>query len=142
MRLPTTRIYLSNQILPDNLLYLPLMLRDRLVLNFTPYHQQVFTKLEYSEERSRSAHQLLENGQEALAVTTMSKSQKYLLQAVYQMRSSSDQYTLEEKRQIRAALDHSLYRLESFYSRLTMEAPALDALQAESQVLLEQIDSV
>lgn len=139
-RLPATRMYMSEQILPDNALYLPLMARDRARLVLTPKEEQVFLKLEYAEERYQSAVALANNGQEQLAITTMTKSQKYLLQAVYQVRADKDAYTPDERIKVKTALETSLYRLELLQNTIAVDDSALEALQSESAVVLEQFD--
>jgi len=139
-RLPSTRIYVSDVILPDNALYLPVMARDRVRLFFTPDREQVFLKLEYAHTRYKAAQALAIKGQGPLAITTMTKSQKYLLQAVYQVRADKEAYTPEERLQVKTALTLSIFRIEQLRSTIETDDSVLGALQAESAVVLEQFD--
>lgn len=139
-RLPATRMYLSEQILPDNALYLPLMVRDRVRLVTTAKEEQVFLKLEYAEARYQSAVALVDKGQEQLAITTMTKSQKYLLQAVYQVRADKEAYSLEERVRVKATLGASVYRLEVLQDAIASDDSALEALQTESAIVFQQFD--
>ena len=139
-RLLTSRLYFSESILPDNILYPLLMARDKVWLLMTPRREQVFVKIEYAEDRYQSADQLLKTGEEGLAVSTMTKSQKYMLEAVFIMRANPELYSEAERAEVRAALDHSLFRMEEFQARLTEQSPALDSLSADSLTVLTQTD--
>lgn len=77
----TKEFYLSNDILPDHIGYPLLMISDRVRLESAPAQERVFMQVEYGFRRLDSAKSLLSQGKSSLAVTTLTKSAKYLQQA-------------------------------------------------------------
>ncbi|MEX0895871.1 MAG: hypothetical protein WDZ94_02940 [Patescibacteria group bacterium] len=79
--LSTVQFYTNGPILPDHPLYPVLMVRDRLALLQAEGDATILLQVKYADERRQRAMLLLKKGQPELAVSTFSKSQKYLLEA-------------------------------------------------------------
>lgn len=74
-------LYSVDHILPDNSLYPVLMVIDRIRLMTADDTEYPELYVQYSFDRLESATALLSKGKTDLAVTTLTKSQKYVLQA-------------------------------------------------------------
>lgn len=73
--------YLGQTILPDHVIYPTLMIADRVKLENVSGDDEVRTRVVYSFRRLEATQQLLVKNKQTLAYTTLTKSQKYLLQA-------------------------------------------------------------
>jgi len=73
--------YISQTILPDHVAYPVLMTLDKAKLKTASPTQHVYLQIEYAERRFVYAQKLLEKQNSSLALTTLTKAQKYLLQA-------------------------------------------------------------
>lgn len=134
------RVYFSDTILPDHLAYPVLRVRDRMLLETSEPMQQVDLKLRFAEHRYGVAEHLLEKNQDELAITTLSKSQKYVISAGYQI-LEMESLPVEQASKVRAALDHSIYRLDQFskdYDGLNHEI--FSQLHDDSMILLQRLD--
>lgn len=118
--------YISGPILPDHPMYLGLMAKDRVVLYLTSASEQPQRKLQYARQRYDSAVALLEKGEVALAISTLSKSQHYVLDAAQQAREQG--WYSQSPNLLAQQVDESLYKL----TQLLEENPQLrtDHLQA------------
>src|SRR5690554_2706228 len=74
-------LYIDDQILPDHISYPVLMAIDRLRLETASEIEQVYLQTEYANRRLAYATELFDRDQDELAVTTLTKAQKYLLHA-------------------------------------------------------------
>lgn len=134
------RIYFSKDILPDHMAYPLLRLRDRIQLETASPEEQVALKMRFAEHRYKVAERLLDKNQDTLAVSTLSKSQKYLISGGYQL-LDEPQLRPEQALEMRAALDHSLYRLERFSNEYNdSNGVVLTQLRDESSILLQKLD--
>lgn len=132
------KLYFGREMLPDHLFYPALMLRDRIRLETASPTEQIALKQAYAEHRYDAAVKLLGSNQEQLAITTLTKSQKYLISAGYQALEQTDRATIQ---QVRAAVDHSLYRLNTFTEEYQgPNQDVLSILREESRVLLQKLD--
>lgn len=75
------QIYLSDEILPDHVLYPVLMAADRVKLESASDLEKIYLKTAYANLRLEATQGLLEKEDQDLALTTLTKSQKYLLEA-------------------------------------------------------------
>jgi len=75
------QFYLSQNILPDHVAYPALMAVDRVKLETAGSSERIYLQVDYAQHRFDAAHSLLEQNNAALALTTLTKSQKYLLHA-------------------------------------------------------------
>jgi hypothetical protein len=77
------QLYFDGEILPDHLFYPALMVADRLQITLAGPDERVYLQVLFAYQRLESSRLLLEKGEEALALTTLTKSQKYLLGAAH-----------------------------------------------------------
>ncbi|MBU0578466.1 hypothetical protein KKE34_03855 [Patescibacteria group bacterium] len=75
------QFYLNNTILPDHIIYPFLMVIDKVQLEVTPFPKRLWLQAEYGWRRLDYANQLLEKDNQVLALTALTKSQKYFLNA-------------------------------------------------------------
>lgn len=75
------QFYLSQKILPDHVAYPVLMAFDRAKLETSSPSQHIYLQVEYAQRRFTYAQELLSRQHTNLALTTLTKAQKYLLQA-------------------------------------------------------------
>jgi hypothetical protein len=80
-KLSARELYWGEEILPDHLLYPGMMFMDRVQLDRAEPTERTYMQVVYAGRRLLYAQELLAKGKEELAVTTLTKSQKYLLQA-------------------------------------------------------------
>ncbi len=133
--------YLSGPILPDHPMYVGLMARDRVVLSLTPAPEQPLRKLEYARKRYDSAVALLDKGEADLALSTLSKSQHYVLQAAQQAREQGWQQ--QSPNLFAQQVDESLYRLAVLLEEHPeLRTNHLEALVASCQTELSLIPRV
>lgn len=133
------KFYLGRDILPDNILYPVLMIRDKVKLDSALPEEQVVLKLQYAEERFHTVEELLKRDQGIRAVSTLTKSQKYIISAGYQ--ALELEFTEDELQQVRNAVDHSMYRLDTFLNENPEHnQPITTQLREETRILLLQID--
>lgn len=146
------RMYFDKPLLPDHPFYPALMVRDRAVLWIADEERALFLRVRYAEERRLRAEQLMQQGQVGLAVTTFSKSQKYLLQAarqsleLTQFPGRTQTHTPDFVRSTMAEnLDKSLWLLEDFRASAQGQDHALLTMLSEEtkqvRELLRQHDS-
>ncbi|MBP7768857.1 hypothetical protein KA082_03425 [Candidatus Woesebacteria bacterium] len=137
------RIYVGRTILPDNVLYPFVMVMDRLRLETAADDQKIFLKLEYAQRRFEYAVALADRHNQSLALTTLTKSQKYLFSAATQILEDPAATTVETKQLMAKALDHSLYRLELFSGKFGADPSGIITdLEQQTTVLLHEINSI
>lgn len=73
------RLYLSRQLQPDNVLYPARMAKDAVVFKTAPEEEQTALCREYAGERLDSVFVLIEREEFELALSTLTKAQKYML---------------------------------------------------------------
>lgn len=71
--------YLDDTILPDHVLYPLLMAQDRAELALSPNHRKSQLLRKHAWDRLRVSRELVEKQRPQLALTTLSKAQKYML---------------------------------------------------------------
>ena len=81
------RFYVQREILPDHSLYPLLMAADKFRLSVADRDRRVYLLAAYANRRLFYAQQLLKKEELALAVTTLTKAEKYLLQALNELQS-------------------------------------------------------
>lgn len=75
--------YFNGEILPDHLLYPAVMVADKIKISTAAPAEQLTLLVTYANLRLDSAEKLLNKDNHTLALTTLTKSQKYLLQAAH-----------------------------------------------------------
>lgn len=84
------KFYVSKRILPDHILYPVLMAIDKGLLMVATGESEIFLRIRLAQDRMLSAQALLQKGEETLALSTLTKSQKYLIIATQQFLSSQE----------------------------------------------------
>lgn len=138
------KLYFSTQLLPDHVLYPTLMAFDKVLVSITPQSQQkVFLYTDLAADRLSRAEKLLEKQEYELVITTLTKSQKYLLRAASEAFAlPADQQNTELWKQLAARLMESQQKLQTIKQELhSQETSPLDALSAEIDALLPAITS-
>ncbi|MDQ5951234.1 MAG: hypothetical protein QG639_511, partial [Patescibacteria group bacterium] len=134
------KFYLGRDILPDNILYPVLMVRDRVVHDSTIPADQVALKLQYAEERYKTSQALLENQSVPLAISTLTKYQKYVISAGYQALSFEDL----NKDQLQVSLEAaqaSLERTEGLASENPQhDFSTIDQLRSDTKILVSKLE--
>lgn len=142
-RLMTRRMYVGEAILPDHVLYPALMIGDRVKLETASTENQVLLRVEYADRRFRYARELLEKEQPVLALTTLTKSQKYLFAASNEILANPSAFDTETIATVTQALDHSMYRLELFDETYQGDGESVvKDLLLESSVLLQKMNEL
>lgn len=75
------QFYLDGDILPDHVLYPLIMVADKIKLESSSPTEQIYLSTTYANLRLDATIQLLHKDSTSLALTTLTKSQKYLLNA-------------------------------------------------------------
>jgi hypothetical protein len=91
------RFYMDDPIMPDHVAYPLLMVADRIALESATPEERIELQLEYGLRRMEYARQLLERNNESLAITTLTKSQKYVIQAAQESLAIETTTELREK---------------------------------------------
>lgn len=138
-RMSARELYWGEEILPDNVLYPGMMLMDRLQLENAEPTKQIYMRVVYAGRRLVYAQELLSKGKEDLAVTTLTKSQKYLLQAgKATLESHTDNRELVEY--LLKAYTFQLRELEKIEQQLTdIAVLPLDSLTEECDFVFAQL---
>jgi hypothetical protein len=85
----TRELYFNREILPDHMLYPALMAADRMKLETASNTDRIFLEIQYSNARLEMATQLLQQNKKDFAVSTLTKSLKYLEQAALEAQQHS-----------------------------------------------------
>jgi hypothetical protein len=75
------QLYLGDQMLPDHVAYPVLMALDRAKLEVSSPLERIYAQAEYANRRLEYSKALLEKDKTALALTTLTKAEKYLIHA-------------------------------------------------------------
>jgi hypothetical protein len=114
-------------ILPDHPLYWLKMVRDRIMLWTTRDPLQQYQRLlHYSDKRIGAAKALIEGGQPELGVTTATKAEKYLEQAVsqYKKLDAAGKINPETKERLERATEKHQELVEGFLLQVPDQAKA------------------
>lgn len=140
-RLCAKEWYWSDQLLPDHPLYPALMVRDKISLWAAPDDQRQRRQLLYAQERLDSARQLAAKGNMDLAVSTLSKSQLYLLTVAKDSREDHFKHVLPGE--IGKALETSLSDISALITQYPqLNAPVVQSLLGAGQSELSLIQKV
>lgn len=137
-------LYTDEQILPDHVSYPVLMVLDRVRLEIATPIERVYLQTEYANRRLIYAQALLEKGNADLAVTTLTKGQKYLLYAAIAVNDHSEVPRLKNHviktiqyhvRSIQATLDSDNVLFSD------SQRASVNSLNEELLVVLSQLQS-
>lgn len=131
--------YWHKPILPDHLAYPALMLVDRLALESTKgTSARVHMQVNYSHRRLQAAIDLVEKQKPGLALTALTKAQKYLNQAAIE--ALSPDATLADKRLVIVAIenqDDEIKKLEPHFTQFDQEV--MGHLHRDAEMLEEKL---
>lgn len=134
------KFYVGREILPDNVLYPFMMIRDRIRLDDVSPEEQVDLKLQYAEKRYGTVQELVNHQEISLAISTMTRYQKYVLSAGDQA-LSFESAPKEQVMRIKQAAESSLARTDEFVTNHPeYEMNAIAQLRDDTKVLLGKID--
>lgn len=132
------KLYMSEEILPDHLLYPFFMANDRLKLELATPEEKFFLMMDYADRRLEYSQRLLEKGNKSLALTTLTKSQKYLNSSA-QMVFESD-FTDAQKRQIISEIDVHTKEVRSLFDSFdTHDKAILEGLCDDALIWQEKL---
>jgi len=134
MKASQRRFYIAKDILPDHLAYPLLMVVDKAQLNATSFPEKVWLQTEYGWRRLEYARRLSEQGKSAMAVTTIIKSQKYLLNATEEtLNNETDEEFRIKMLQHLTAYSHEVEVLAARFDNA--EKAQIDRLLSECEAL-------
>lgn len=123
------RFYLSNDILPDHALYPLMMVRDKVKLTLINPEEKPLLKLQYGQRRLESAQKLLENDKQELALSTVTKAQKYFIEAAELAKQSGDPELIAEVKHLLLVHKQDLAEIRPQFDKV--DASVVDQLEAE-----------
>lgn len=133
------RFYIGEKVLPDHVLYPVLMLIDRGLLSLSGGEARVFLRIRLAQDRMISAQKLLEKQAEPLALSTLTKSQKYVILAAQEFIDSQD-YSDEVGIAVYTALQENTLNLAKIQrSFKTIPTDPIGGLIFESEALLTAV---
>ena len=132
------QLYLADNILPDHLLYPVFMASDRVKLELATPEEKIYLMINYAGRRLFYAKQLIGKDKKDLALTTLTKSQKYL-NAAAQMAFESD-LSNAQKKQIVSEVGSYTKEVRSLFDYFdTHDKAVLEGLCNESLIWQEKI---
>lgn len=143
--LKNRKFYVNKEILPDHSLYPLLMAVDRLRLSMADRERRIYLLMAYANRRLFYATRLLEKEELTLALTTLTKSQKYLNQALIEVKVLKDENGHDPNFQqlIFLVLEGVDYQQEVVAQHLdilsTIDCNALQTLSEETKILKTQL---
>lgn len=149
-KLMSSKFYVAKEILPDHSFYPLLMLVDRLRLELADEERRVYLLTAYAERRLFYSKKLLEKGNPALALTTLSKAVKYINQALEENTTLLEKAPLSKKEEynvsaffvLESLAKHEAFVLEHRDQFSNEEKVVLESLSLESASLSEKLRSL
>ncbi len=142
-RLMSRKVYFSRTILPDNVLYPFVMAGDRVKLETAGFEEQILLRVEYADRRYQYAEQLIEKDQAPLALTTLTKSQKYLFAAGHEVLKDPALVDPETTIFVQKAFEHSLVRLTEIKQNYAdQDAQMIDDLHRETTAIYQKLSTI
>lgn len=132
--------YMDDQILPDHISYPFLMAIDRLRLESASPTERVYLQTEYANRRLAYATELFNREQPDLAVTTLTKAQKYLLHASHHVLYEKENEKL--RTHLRKTIDYHVRHIEKTLASQEYsdsQRAAIDKLTEELLVMYQQL---
>lgn len=132
------QFYLDGEILPDHTLYPLVMVADRIKLEMSPESEKIHIYTTYANLRLGAAEQLLEKNQNPLALTTLTKSQKYLLKAAQETIDQNPARPTKEH-VLKTLIYHTNIHKEIKKKFSADEKNVVDQLDMECQVFVDSL---
>lgn len=140
-KVSSKKLYFSKRILPDHLFYPLLMIVDRGLLIISSDEAKIFLRIRLAQDRMISSQNLLKKGEEPLALSTLTKSQKYLILAANSYLSNNN-FSSEAGHAILYALNENtinLLKIESVFKNIPT-GPIHDLVE-ESKTLIVSVSN-
>lgn len=132
-------LYFSTEILPDHLLYPALMLVDKAALaNVTSPSERIRIQVNYAYRRLNAARTLAANHKMGLALSTLTKSQKYLNQAAQEALTTG---SVEDRQIVIRAIAHQNDQIDQFGDEQITHNQDVAHLRDEAEALMNQLQS-
>lgn len=142
-RLMARKIYFSKTILPDHVFYPIVMVSDRMKLETSTYEEQLVLRVEYAERRYQYAEKLLEKDQPELALTTISKAQKYLFAAGNGVLADPSRVSPTTLQLVRDGYATSQTRLANLrQNEFANNTKLIDELTQETEIIYEKLNTL
>lgn len=134
------QFYVNQTMLPDHVAYPVLMAVDRVKLELSSDQERVYTQIEYAHRRFEYANALIEKDNTSLALTTLTKAEKYLIQAAHEALDLEDgRHQQQYAFRTLVYYDQQLENLKSNFS--DSDRAVIDQLQQEIKTLKHQLES-
>ncbi|MFZ5376558.1 MAG: DUF5667 domain-containing protein [Patescibacteria group bacterium] len=133
------RFYVSDEILPDHVGYPLLIIADRARLEASSQRDAVYIKVEYAERRLEYAKKMIEKNKKSLALSTLTKSQKYLNQAAQDVLDHN--MPEQDKQYVSRIMKKNLAQVRQLADSFeTQDKSLLDQLCCEGQQIQDRIN--
>lgn len=133
------KFYIDGKVLPDHVLYPSLMVVDKGLQLITSGDSKVYLQIRLAQDRMLSAKKLLDKDQEVLALSTLTKSQKYLILASEELFSKED-YSKETAKDLLLAFEENTQNLSEIEKNFeNIPTNPIGDLVSESNMLIEII---
>jgi hypothetical protein len=140
-RASSRKLYFDGRILPDHILYPVLMITDKSLLTISSGEAEIFLRIRLAQDRMITSQRLLEKGEEAMSLSTLTKSQKYLILAAHNY-LSNDNYSNEAGYALLDALNKNTINLLKIQSQFNnLPTGPIGDLVLESKSLIEAISN-
>jgi len=132
--------YWGEQVLPDHIFYPVLVGMDRLLLIIARGDEEIKLKIDYGHLRWEMAQALQAKGKTEMAVSTLTKSQKYFHQVAQQVlvENSSEKMKKYVSRNLSFNIQQAQQLAKSFNDE---QRSVIDELNAQNLVLLKELRS-
>jgi hypothetical protein len=137
-RVTCKKFYLSQEILPDHILYPIVAGFDRIILWMAPKKEKIYLRADYGRIRYRYAQGLLAKGKDDFALTTVTKSQKYYGLAAH---SAIDlPHAVKLKQYVARSLAENIQKTEKMSLKFTDDKrQVVSHLNDQNKLLLETL---
>jgi predicted nucleic acid-binding protein len=133
-----SKLYFNQEILPDHVLYPALMAVDRLQLETATDSERVYVEIDYANNRLAAAKALLEKNDPALAVTTITKAEKYLQHAANEVKKQ--QAPPNTRQHLLDAIQYHAMEIKELESQFTdAQRAVVDQLVEENTVIAQSL---
>jgi hypothetical protein len=132
------QFYLSQNILPDHVAYPVLMALDKAKLMTASEDKQFYLEIEYAHRRLAYSQQLLDRQNPMLALTTLTKAQKYLIQAGHSaLETDASSETKKQMLQEIATFNQQVIGLKTAFT--DVDSAVVDQHNKEIFIIQEQL---
>ncbi len=137
------RLYFNEAILPDHLFYPVVAGADRLLLTLMPDEEKTRLQLAYSQIRLDYAWGLLHKGEQEMAASALSKSQKYINTVALAVIDRPQEYDSQFIHEVRQVLTFHLSQSDEVINRLNCPSRDLAIqLNDANHLLLDQLNQL